>query len=161
MENGPTLHLNKLESPSPKDALCQVWLKLALWFWRRRWKCENFTTTTRKTTTTTTNNRQILNRKAHLSPRLRWARKCKDFSVLVNSFPSSSVLSAKSISVCLGLSLSVLFKVYHSIKKKLECQNLFDLVVVGTIQFYFSSIWIFNLSGISHSYYKMSYLPGY
>ena len=32
---GP-LHLNKLESPSPKDALCQVWLKLALWFWRRR-----------------------------------------------------------------------------------------------------------------------------
>ena len=30
------LHLNKLESPSPKDALCQIWLKLALWFWRRR-----------------------------------------------------------------------------------------------------------------------------
>ena len=36
-------HLNKLESPSPKDALCQVWLKLAQWFWRRRWKCEKFT----------------------------------------------------------------------------------------------------------------------
>ena len=31
------LHLNKLESPSPKDALCQVWLKLAQWFWRRRY----------------------------------------------------------------------------------------------------------------------------
>mgnify|MGYP003685852939 CR=1 FL=1 len=30
------LHLNKLESPSPKDALCQVRLKLAQWFWRRR-----------------------------------------------------------------------------------------------------------------------------
>ena len=30
------LHFNKLESPSPKDALCQVWLKLAQWFWRRR-----------------------------------------------------------------------------------------------------------------------------
>ena len=30
------LHLKKLESPSPKDALCQVWLKLAQWFWRRR-----------------------------------------------------------------------------------------------------------------------------
>ena len=29
------LHLNKLESPSPKDALCQVWLKLAQWFCRR------------------------------------------------------------------------------------------------------------------------------
>ena len=30
------LHLNKHQSPSPKDALCQVWLKLAKWFWRRR-----------------------------------------------------------------------------------------------------------------------------
>ena len=28
-------YLNKLESPSPKDALCQVRLKLAQWFWRR------------------------------------------------------------------------------------------------------------------------------
>jgi hypothetical protein len=30
------LHLNKLESSTPKDDLCQVWLKLAQWFWRRR-----------------------------------------------------------------------------------------------------------------------------
>ena len=30
------LHLNKLESLSLQDALCQVWLKLAQWFWRRR-----------------------------------------------------------------------------------------------------------------------------
>ena len=30
------LHLKKRESPSSKDALCQVWLKLAKWFWRRR-----------------------------------------------------------------------------------------------------------------------------
>ena len=29
------LYLKKLESPSPKDALCQIWLKLAQWFWRR------------------------------------------------------------------------------------------------------------------------------
>ena len=36
------LHLNKLESPSPKDDLCQVCLKLAQWFWRRRFsKCVN------------------------------------------------------------------------------------------------------------------------
>ena len=28
--------LNKIESHSPKDALCQVWLKLAQWFWKRR-----------------------------------------------------------------------------------------------------------------------------
>ena len=31
-EKSRDLHLNKLESPSPKDALCQVWLKLAQWF---------------------------------------------------------------------------------------------------------------------------------
>ena len=30
------LYLNKLESPSLKVALCQVWLKLAQWFLRRR-----------------------------------------------------------------------------------------------------------------------------
>ena len=36
LEKGGALHLNKLESPLPKDALCQVWLKLAQWFWRRR-----------------------------------------------------------------------------------------------------------------------------
>ena len=53
LEKGRALHLNKLEFPLPKDALCQVWLKLAQWFWRRRWKCEKFTTTTTTTTTTT------------------------------------------------------------------------------------------------------------
>ena len=26
-----------------KNALCQVWLKVAQWFWKRRWKCEKFT----------------------------------------------------------------------------------------------------------------------
>jgi hypothetical protein len=36
LERGNPLHLNKLENPSPKDDLCQVWLKLAQWFWRRR-----------------------------------------------------------------------------------------------------------------------------
>ena len=35
-ENSIVLHLNKLEFPLPKDAICQVWLKLAEWFWRRR-----------------------------------------------------------------------------------------------------------------------------
>ena len=39
LEKGGALHLNKLESSSPKDALCQVWFKLAQSFWRR-WKCE-------------------------------------------------------------------------------------------------------------------------
>ena len=35
-ENRMALPLNKLEFPSPKDALCQVWFKLAQQFWRRR-----------------------------------------------------------------------------------------------------------------------------
>ena len=35
LEKGGALFLSKLESPSPKDALCQVWLKLTQWFWRR------------------------------------------------------------------------------------------------------------------------------
>ena len=35
LEKSGALHLNKLSSPSPKDALCLVWLKLAQWFWRR------------------------------------------------------------------------------------------------------------------------------
>ena len=42
-EKGLTLHLNKIESSSPKDALCQVLLKLAKCFWRRRLNCEKFT----------------------------------------------------------------------------------------------------------------------
>ena len=35
LEKGGALHLNKLESPSLRDTLCQVLLKLAQWFWRR------------------------------------------------------------------------------------------------------------------------------
>ena len=30
LDKGLALYLNKLESLSPKDALCQVWMKLAL-----------------------------------------------------------------------------------------------------------------------------------
>ena len=32
----PIIYLNRLEFSSPKHALCQVWLKLAQWFRRRR-----------------------------------------------------------------------------------------------------------------------------
>ena len=35
LEEDGTLHLNKIESPSTQDDLCQDWLKLAQWFWRR------------------------------------------------------------------------------------------------------------------------------
>ena len=36
LDESVALHLTKLNFPSPKDAFCQVWLKLAQWFWRRR-----------------------------------------------------------------------------------------------------------------------------
>ena len=36
VEKGVALHLNKLEFPLPKNALCLVWLKSARRFWRRR-----------------------------------------------------------------------------------------------------------------------------
>ena len=36
LEKDGALHLNKHKFPSLKDVLCQVWLKLAMWFWRRR-----------------------------------------------------------------------------------------------------------------------------
>jgi hypothetical protein len=35
-EEDLALYLNNLESPLPNDDLYQVWLKLACWFWRRR-----------------------------------------------------------------------------------------------------------------------------
>jgi hypothetical protein len=44
LEKGYPLHLNKHESPSPKDDLCQFWLKLAQWFWRRSRKCKSLQT---------------------------------------------------------------------------------------------------------------------
>ena len=64
LEKGRALYLNKLESPSPRHALCKVLLELAQWSWRRRRKCEKFTMTM---TTMTTDNEQIVIRKAHLS----------------------------------------------------------------------------------------------
>jgi hypothetical protein len=36
LERGNPLPVYKFDSPPPKDDLCQVWLKLAQWFWRRR-----------------------------------------------------------------------------------------------------------------------------
>ena len=50
LEKGRALNLKKFESPSFKDALCQVCLKLAQWFWRRRRKCESLGQQRRRTT---------------------------------------------------------------------------------------------------------------
>jgi hypothetical protein len=43
LEKSNLLHLNNLEPLPPKDDLCQVWLKLAQWFWRRSRKCKRTT----------------------------------------------------------------------------------------------------------------------
>ena len=74
VEKGIALHLKKLKFSSPKDALCQVWWKLAQWFWRRSWKCKKFTN---RRTDEQTDRRQMTgnHRKAHLSFQLRWAKK--------------------------------------------------------------------------------------
>jgi hypothetical protein len=47
LEKGDPLHLNKLETPPPKNDMCQVWLKLAKWF-RRSWKCKSLQTDNRR-----------------------------------------------------------------------------------------------------------------
>jgi hypothetical protein len=67
LEKGDPLHLNKLETPLPKDDLCQVWLKLAQWFWRRSRKCKSLQTDGQT-------DGQPAIRIAHLSFQLRWAK---------------------------------------------------------------------------------------
>lgn len=61
VEGDLTLYFNRLESPTPKNAYCQVWFKLAHWLWIR-WIYKKFTTTT----TTTENGKS-------LSEKLTWA----------------------------------------------------------------------------------------
>ena len=72
LEKGGALHLNKLETPSPKDALCLIgW----------NWSCgsgeedENMKSlqTDGQTDKQTDDGRQVI-RKAHLSFQLRWAK---------------------------------------------------------------------------------------
>ena len=38
LEKGDSFNLNEIEFPSPKHALCLVWVKLAEWFWREDFK---------------------------------------------------------------------------------------------------------------------------
>jgi hypothetical protein len=79
LEKGNPLHLNKLETPPPKDDLCQVWLKLAQWFWRRSQKCKSSQTDwqTARWQDGQTDDGQPAIRIAHLSFQLRWAKKTK------------------------------------------------------------------------------------
>jgi hypothetical protein len=63
---GVVLDLYNFESPLPKDDLCQLWLKLALRFWRRSWKCKSLTDrqTDRRTDRQTDDGQRAI-RKAH------------------------------------------------------------------------------------------------
>ena len=38
LELGVALHLNKIESPLPKDAFWQAWFNWPIWFWRKIFK---------------------------------------------------------------------------------------------------------------------------
>jgi hypothetical protein len=73
LERSNPLHFNNLESPPPKDYLCQVRLKLAQWFWRRSRKCKSLQTDGRTDGQTDDGQRAIII--AHLSFQLRWAKK--------------------------------------------------------------------------------------
>jgi hypothetical protein len=77
LEKGNLLYLNNLESPPPKDHLCQVWLKLAQWFWRR---CRNVKVY-RQRMDRQTDDEQWAIRIAHLSFQLRWANKVPQCSL--------------------------------------------------------------------------------
>lgn len=62
-----TLYMKKLKFCSPSVALCDIWLKLAQWFWRRSRKCE-------KSTEGQTLYKKW-SEKLTLSLQLRWAKK--------------------------------------------------------------------------------------
>ena len=68
LEKGGALYLNKLESLPPKNALCQVWLKLAQWFWRGRLKCEKFTTNNNNNNDNDDGQRTDIHQKSSLEP---------------------------------------------------------------------------------------------
>ena len=91
LEKGAALHLNKLESPPPKNALCPVWLILAQWIWRRSRKLEKFKDRLRDRQTATDGRR---------SEKLTWAfssgdlkRRCFSEISRIECFPSNRQIS--------------------------------------------------------------------
>ena len=79
LEKGYPFRLNKLESPLPKDDLCQVWLKLVQRSWRRSRKCKSLQTdgqTDGKTDGQTEDGQRAI-RITHLSFQLRWVKNIK------------------------------------------------------------------------------------
>jgi hypothetical protein len=71
-EEDLTLYFNNLKSPLPKDDLYQVSLKLASWFWRRRFfKISKYFVKVYRQTDGQKDDGQKAIRKAHLSLQLR------------------------------------------------------------------------------------------
>jgi hypothetical protein len=66
LEEGQSPSFEEFRIPSPKNDLCQVWLKLAQRFWRRSQKYKSLQT-----------DEQRAIRIAHLSFQLRWAKNHK------------------------------------------------------------------------------------
>ena len=79
LEKGGALHLNNLNPRHLRDTLCQVWLKLAQWSWRR-WKFEKFTD--RQTDGLTDRRRTTSDQKSSLELKMIEIRKPK-YSVKV------------------------------------------------------------------------------
>ena len=73
LENGGTLHLNKLQSLSPRNALCQVWLKLGQLFFEKTKIIKVCRQTNVQTDIQTNDERQVI-RKANLGFQLRWGK---------------------------------------------------------------------------------------
>jgi hypothetical protein len=114
---GVVLHLYNSECPLPKDELCQLWLKLAQWFWRRSWKSKSLTD--RRQTDGQTDDGQKAIRKAHLSFQLRWAK--KPFSDWIPvSGGNANYISAQTFNVhC----CQRFVQGYESLTLKLTCED--------------------------------------
>jgi hypothetical protein len=67
LETGYPLPLKKLESPSPKDDLYQVWLKLAQWFWIRSRKYKSLQMDRQTDRQTTGDEKSLLELSAQVS----------------------------------------------------------------------------------------------
>ena len=95
LEKGGVLHLKKVESPSPKDSLCQVWLKRAQCFRKMKiWKvydnannndgqCKNFDQTT------------SLESSAQVSLKLHKIPKSSNVNLVINTLYHSCKMSQK------------------------------------------------------------------
>ena len=91
-----------------KDALCQVWLKLAQWFWRKSWKCEKFT------------DRWLMDQ----SSLVLGSGKLK---VIINLFMNISVFLQREITMFIECTCTPIFIHYTPILKAVYTSNYHEL----------------------------------